>query len=112
MRLGNEYRDWFATSDNWLGDRAMLATTPGALRILFPPPGTIVYLDPDLPQQGRRVSLHAEGPETLQWQSDSLQITRDGSHQVALLTEGRHRITVRDALTGAQADTWLEVLAR
>jgi penicillin-binding protein 1C len=111
-RLGSEYRDWFASSDNWLGDRAMLATTPGALRILFPPPGTVVYLDPDLPQQGRRVSLLAEGPETLQWQSDSLQITRDGSRQVALLTEGRHRITVRDALTGAQAETWLEVLAR
>ena len=112
VRLGNEYLDWFASSDNWLGDRAVLATTPGALRILFPLPGTVVYLDPDLPQQGRRVFLRAEGPETLQWQSDSLQIARDGSRQVALLTEGRHRITVRDVLTGAQAQTWLEVLAR
>ena len=57
VRLGNEYREWLASSDNWLGDRAVLAPTQSALRILFPPPGTILYLDPDLPQQGRRVSL-------------------------------------------------------
>ena len=112
VRLGNEYRDWLASGENWLGDRALLAATPGALRILFPPPGTIFYLDPDLPDQGRRIGLRAEGPESLQWQSDSLQVTREGGREVALLTEGRHRITVRDVLTGAQAQTWFEVLAR
>jgi penicillin-binding protein 1C len=112
VRLGNEYRDWLVSGDNWLGDRAVLAATPGALRILFPPPGTIFYLDPDLPDQGRRIGLRAEGPESLQWQSDSLQVAREGGRQVALLTEGRHRITVRDALSGAQAQTWFEVLAR
>jgi penicillin-binding protein 1C len=112
VRLGNEYRDWLTSSDNWLGDRAVLAATPGALRILFPPPGTIFYLDPDLPDQGRRIGLRAEGPESLQWQSDSLQVAWEGGRQVALLTEGRHRITVRDGLSGAQAQTWLEVLAR
>jgi penicillin-binding protein 1C len=112
VRLGNEYRDWLVSSDNWLGDRAMLAAGPCALRILFPPPGTIFYLDADLPEQGRRIGLRAEGPESLQWRSDSLQVAREGGRQVALLTEGRHRITVRDALTGAQAQTWFEVLAR
>lgn len=112
VRLGNEYREWLATSDNWLGDRAVLAPTQSALHILFPPPGTILYLDPDLPQQGRRVRLRAEGPDNLLWQSDSLQITREGSRQIALLTEGRHRLTLRDPLTGAQANTWVEVLAR
>jgi penicillin-binding protein 1C len=112
VRLGKEYRDWLASGDNWLGDRAVLAARPGALRIIFPPPGTIFYLDPDLPDQGQRVGLRAEGSENLEWQSDSLQVAREGGRQVALLTEGRHRITVRDSLTGAQAQTWFEVLAR
>ena len=112
MRLGGGYREWLASSDNWLGSRAELATAQTSLRILFPPPGTIVYLDPDLPQGGRRLGLRAEGSEHLDWQSDSLRITREGNRQVAVLTEGRHQITVRDSITAAQADTWLEVLAR
>jgi penicillin-binding protein 1C len=112
VRLGNEYRDWLASVDNWLGDRAVLARAQRSLRILFPPPGTTVYLDPDLPQQGRRVTLRAEGRENLQWESDSLSVAREGSRHVALLTEGRHQLTVREPLTGAEAQTWLEVLAR
>jgi len=112
VRLGSEYRDWLASSDNWLGNRAVLVPMQTSPRILFPPPGTVVYLDPDLPQQGRLVGLRAEGSENLQWQSATLPIALEGGRQVALLTEGRHRIAVRDPLTGAMADTWLEVLAR
>ena len=63
-------------------------------------------------QQGRRLRLRADGPDDLQWHSDSLQIAREGSRQIALLTAGRHQLTVRDPLTGAQANTWLDVLAR
>ncbi len=110
--LGDEYRDWFASGDNWLGNRAVLAPGKKSLRILFPLPGTTIYLDPDLPQQGRRISMRAEGPEHLEWQSDSLRVARDGSRQVALLTEGRHQISVRDPVTGAAAQTWIRVLAR
>jgi penicillin-binding protein 1C len=113
VRLGGEYRDWLASSDNWLGgDRASLTSTHSDLRILFPPPGTILYLDPDLPQQGRRLVLRNTGSENVQWESDSLELAREGARHVALLTEGRHQIKVRDPLTGTQADTWVEVLAR
>ena len=42
----------------------------------------------------------------------ALELAREGARQIALLTEGRHRIKVRDPLTGAQANTWVEVLAR
>jgi hypothetical protein len=73
---------------------------------------TTVYLDPDLPQQGRRMLLQNAGSDHVEWQSYSLEIRRDGTRQVALLTEGRHRIIVRDSLTGVQAQTWLEVFAR
>ena len=112
VRLGNEYRDWLASGDNWLGDHAVLTSTRGAVRILFPLPGTILYLDPDLPQQGRRIRLRADGPDDLQWHSDSLLIEQAGTRQIALLTTGRHQLTVRDPRTGTQANTWLDVLMR
>jgi penicillin-binding protein 1C len=110
--LGSEYREWFASSDNWLGNRAVLAPAQNSLRIIFPLPGTTLYLDPDLPQQGRRLFVRAEGAENLEWQSDSLLFSREGTREVALLTEGRHQITVRDPETGAAAQTWISVLAR
>jgi penicillin-binding protein 1C len=112
VRLGNEYREWLASGDNWLGNRAALTSPRDSLRILFPVPGTILYLDPDLPQQGRRIHLRADGPDDLQWHSDSLQITQESNRQIALLTQGRHQITVRDPLTGTQVNTWLDVLMR
>jgi len=112
VRLGNEYRDWIASGDNWLGNRAALASGQNSLRILFPLPGTTIYLDPDLPHQGRRLCLRADGSELVEWQSDSLRVARDGNRQVALLTKGRHEITVRDPLRGNTARTWINVLER
>ena len=112
VRLGSEYRDWLASGDNWLGNRAVLASESNSLRILFPLPGTTIYLDPDLPQQGRRLCMSAAGAEHLEWQSNSLRLAQDGSRQIALLTEGRHQITVRDPATGDAAQTWINVLAR
>ncbi len=112
VRLGSEYRDWFATGDNWLGDRAVLSETADSLRILFPPPGTMLYLDADLPKQGRRMYLRVAGPDHLEWQSDSLSLAREGSREIALLAEGHHQITVRDPVSGAVARTWIDVRMR
>jgi hypothetical protein len=112
VRLSSEYRDWFATGDNWLGDRAVLAETADSLRILFPPPGTTLYLDADLPGQGRRMHLRASGPDPLEWHSDSLSLAREDSREIALLVEGRHRITARDPVSGAEARTWIDVRVR
>ena len=112
VRLGSEYRDWLATGDNWLGDRAVLSETTDSLRILFPPPGTTLYLDADLPEQGRRLYLRALGPDHLEWQSDSLSLTREGNREIALLTEGHHQISARDPVSGAEANTWINVRVR
>ena len=110
--LGPEYRDWFGSGDNWLADRAALMPATDSLRVLSPLPGTIVYLDPDLPRQGRCLPLRAAGPADLDWHSDSLQVVAETGRQIALLTEGRHQITVRDPHTGARAQTWIKVLLR
>jgi penicillin-binding protein 1C len=112
VRLGSEYREWLASADNWLGGRARFAGNEAAVRILLPLPGTTFYLDPDLPQGGSRVHLQAEGTGALEWSSDSLECRAEGGRRIALLTEGRHRLVVRDPSTGDEAQTWINVLTR
>ncbi|HWH71957.1 MAG TPA: hypothetical protein VNT26_21520, partial [Candidatus Sulfotelmatobacter sp.] len=112
VRLGSEYGDWIASADNWLMSRVVLADPSRSLRILFPQPGTTIYLDPDLPQGGRRLPLQANGPESLQWSSDSLECRQENGHRIALLTAGQHRLVVRDPRTGLEARTWIQVLTR
>ncbi len=112
VRLGSEYRQWLASGDNYLAGQAVLADELGPLRILEPLPGTTFYLDPDLPEQGRRVPLRVEGPKDLRWHSDTLKVEQENDRQIALLTTGRHQLSVWDPRTGDQAVTWIEVLAR
>jgi penicillin-binding protein 1C len=112
VRLGPEYRDWFASGDNWLSSRAVVSQDQATLRIRFPLPGTTFYLDPDLPQHGSRIVLRADGSNNLQWRSDTLHFEEEAGRQIAFLTEGRHRIEVRDPRTNARDETWIEVLSR
>jgi penicillin-binding protein 1C len=112
VRLGSDYDDWFASSDNWLGGRAVVDTEVSGVRVVFPPPGTTIYLDPDLPNDGRRLYLQADGPSTLLWTSSSLECRREGNQTIALLTEGRHDLAVRDPRTDAEARTWVNVTNR
>jgi penicillin-binding protein 1C len=109
--LASEYRAWLQSGDNGLGDRVALATGPeaSALRVLSPVPGTVFYLDPDLPDSARRIALQASGGRDCRWESASLVFERVAGEPQALLTEGRHQLTVRDAATGTRAETWVEV---
>jgi penicillin-binding protein 1C len=112
VRLGPEYRQWLSSADNWLADRAVLCETTQSLRVTFPLPGTILILDPDLPNYGRRLYLSAEGTDEAEWSSDSLDCHRQGGRSLALLALGRHELTVRDPRTGATRQTWIEVKER
>ena len=112
IRLPAEYRDWLATSDNWLAGRAVASDDPSALRILFPPPGATFYLDPDLPDDGRRVHLRAEGASAPEWRSDTLECRTNAGQTIALLTPGRHALEVRDPRTGRRRETWIQVFQR
>ncbi|MSU27978.1 MAG: penicillin-binding protein 1C [Pedosphaera sp.] len=109
--LPSEYRAWFQSGDNGFGDRVALATRPQftSLRVLSPVPGTVFYLDPDLPDSARRIALHASGGRECRWESESLTLDRAAGLPQALLTEGRHRLTVHDLATGTRAETWVEV---
>jgi len=112
VRLGPEYREWLAGADNWLAGRAVLRDTAPSLRVTFPLPGTILFLDPDLPDHGRRLCLSAEGADDAEWSSDSLECRRQGGRSVALLALGRHELTVRDPSAGTTRQTWIEVKER
>lgn len=107
--LPAEYADWFASADNpWRGV-ATVAAEPTALRITFPLPGTTFFLDGDLPEQGRRITLAAHGGGELAWSSATLAIERRGHRQTASLQPGRHELTVRDPVTATTARTWVTV---
>jgi len=112
VRLGPEYREWLAGPDNWLTGRAVLRDSLAGLRVTFPLPGTILYLDADLPDLGRRLYLSAEGAEKVEWSSASLECRRQGDRSLALLALGRHELTARDARTGATRQTWIQVQER
>jgi len=109
--LPSEYRAWFQSGDNGFGDRVALATRPQftSLRVLSPVPGTVFYLDPDLPDSACRIALHASGGRECRWESESLTLDRAAGLPQALLTEGRHRLTVHDLATGTRAETWVDV---
>ncbi len=110
--LGSEYREWLASSENWLGDRAVCATATEVPHIIFPLPGTLVYLDNDLPSSGRLIHLRASGPDNLEWRSDSLQFETRNTQRYAILAAGRHDLIARDPISGKEARTWLQVVAR
>jgi penicillin-binding protein 1C len=112
VRLGPEYRGWLAGADNWLAGRAVLRESAPGLRVTFPLPGTVLYLDPDLPDDGRRLYLTAEGTDEAEWSSDSLECRRQDGRSLALLALGRHELTVRAPRTGATRQTWIEVKER
>ena len=109
--LSAEYAAWMESGDNWLGNRIGLirGDSRTALRVLSPVPGTVFYLDPDLPESARSITLRSSGGRDCQWMSDTLKFTYANGESQALLTEGRHRVTVLNPATGVHAETWLEV---
>ncbi len=111
VRLPAEYGPWLASSDNWLAGRAVAAETSPPVRLVSPLPGTVFFIDPDLPASSRRIPLQAEAPATVTWRSDSLACGLGPHGPFACLVEGRHQLVVRCAQTGTQIQTWIEVTA-
>ncbi|MEQ1752147.1 MAG: hypothetical protein ABL974_22180, partial [Prosthecobacter sp.] len=109
--LTNDYAQWLRSSDNWMGDVVTLAAKDGPMpwRITSPIPGTVIHLDPDLPDHGRRLFLEAGPQREIDWQSDTLKIQRDGTAPYVLLKPGRHNLTARDPLTGEIQRTFVIV---
>ncbi len=107
--LPGEYREWLESPQNGLGNLAVCASPREGLRILSPSPGTVYFLDPDLPAEAQRVPLLAEGADDIGWSSATLDCDTAGPRAGAVLREGRHTITGRAG--DKTASTWIVVRA-
>jgi penicillin-binding protein 1C len=103
------YAAWLASPQNNLGDLAARAAPAPALRILQPTPGTVYYLDPDLPAAAQRIALRVESGAPVAWTCGTLPIDASESRTSASLRTGRHVLTARDTATGSTVETWIEV---
>lgn len=114
VRLSPEYHRWFASAQNHLIGRAVVASPKSMLQTcLFngpsPPTGTIYYIDPDLPDQARLLKLNKHGLSGVVWESDTLEIQNRQGQPYAILKEGRHQLRARDLVSGEKVETWIEV---
>jgi penicillin-binding protein 1C len=108
VQLGPEYVDWFHSAENFVRDRAILASTNGELRITSPLPGSVYVVDPDVPST-RRIPLAANGGTRIRWESESLACRAERGADFALAAEGEHRIVVTDLASGRRAETWIRI---
>jgi penicillin-binding protein 1C len=108
IQLGPDYAEWFNSAENGMGDRAVLASMNGELRITSPLPGSVYVVDPDIPST-RRIPLAANGGAQVRWESDSLLCGSEPGADFALATEGEHRIVVTDLASGRHAETWIRI---
>ena len=108
VRLGPEYRAWSESAENMLMTRASCPVNDGVFELVSPRPGTTFLIDPDLPST-RRVAVQARGTDAAVWESASLRFDTSGGRTFAVITEGEHRLVVRDPATGRRAETWIRV---
>ncbi len=106
--LPSEYSEWLASSQNALGDWVAAAGHDGELRVLHPPPGTIYYLDPDLPAISQRLRLRAVAKSSVSWSCQTLPIDAADKNPSIPLLPGRHVLTA--ATADQHAETWIEVI--
>jgi penicillin-binding protein 1C len=107
--LAPDYAEWAAGPQNGLGDLVVCAPANDGLRIVSPAPGTIYFLDPDLPRESQRIPLDAAGADGIRWSSMTLEVNDGEPRPTAPLREGRHTITARAG--DRTASTWIEVRA-
>jgi penicillin-binding protein 1C len=108
VRLGAEYREWSESAENSLAGRAVSPAEETALQLIAPRPGTTFLIDPDLPSS-HRVLVQARGAGAPVWESASVSFAARGGETYAVVTEGQHRLVVRDPATGQRAETWIRV---
>jgi hypothetical protein len=108
VKLGPEYAEWFASADNHLRQRTFVSEAQSVqIKILSPLPGTVYYLDADLPQSSRQVRLRVTGVKA-EWNSDTLNCFTEKGEAMVELEPGRHRLVV--TCNGRRLNTWIQVV--
>lgn len=118
VRLEATYAAWLAGEGRSFADRFVVDAAPAAeprLRIVSPLPGTVAYLDPDLPGGGRRFPLKAEsdGVAEVRWSSETLKIESETATGRAwlILEPGSHEIVATDPRSGLRTAATIAVEA-
>ena len=107
VRLGPKFSNWWRSSMNHLRDHTSLTNANSeSINILSPRPGTVIYLDPDLPSSSKYLPLRAN-VENVVWQSDTLDCNRTGDGFIARLKPGVHELRVDNGRSHLR--TWIEV---
>ena len=112
--IPHDYAKWLAQGDQWLSGLVCVREAQSddrPPRIVTPTENSVIFLDPDLRDGGRRLMLGAQGGGDLRWSSPTLRIEPDGSRFIAWLTPGRHEICVTDDATGLHSSVSIDVRA-
>ncbi len=116
VRLSAEYSPWIRSNQNPLGPllcEASSETLPTPLRLTRPAPGTLYYLDPDLPNESQWIPIDspdaAGNPGQLQWDCPTATLEPTPLGARCRLQPGTHTINVRDPATGRSCATWIRV---
>jgi penicillin-binding protein 1C len=108
VKLGPEYRAWIESGQSGVAARALCDVKDTTLRVEAPLPGTTFVVDPDLPSS-RLVPVKASGAVQAVWESESVHFRERDGRTYAEVSEGVHRMSVRDPATGARVETWIRV---
>ncbi len=93
--IGQEYANWLGQGNLWATGLLCLrpeATLTGPPQVISPKDGTVLFLDPDLGNEGRRLLLRAQHGNSVRWTSPTLRIETEDGRTYAWLEPGRHLI--------------------
>jgi penicillin-binding protein 1C len=110
--LPDDYAGWIAQGDHWLTGLVCVRPAGGSgkpPRILSPTDGSILFLDPDLREGGRRLLLRSQEGSGVHWSSPTLRIDANDGAPLAWLAPGRHELTATDRKSGLETTVSIEV---
>jgi penicillin-binding protein 1C len=107
--ISRDYESWLQSSASGAWSSNLTLREQGeslaAPRIMTPVNGTIIYLDPDLKDQGRKLLLRAAPGPLVAWSSPTLSVFNS---EVNLLP-GQHEIIARNPSSGESSRVRIEV---
>ena len=106
--LRREFAMWWKGPQNHLRAKTVLSeSVPEVIRVISPQPGTVVYLDPDLPATSRQLPLRVNS-DSVSWQSQTLRCLKTSMGFMAQLKPGRHELIAM--VEGRRLCTWVKVV--
>ena len=107
--LAPEFAAWAADPHCSMAGIVSVPAGNRPLAILQPSPGTVFFLDPDLPDDRQRITLESNAAGPVEWSGSDLETPPPAKTTKIRLRDGIHTISAHDPSTGQTAITWIEV---